>query len=183
MFSLLSRGGVPILYNGNELLMQGAMKSPDTNVREAYNWKDLRRRVFFADTRDNSNVISTKASSGQGTIEDIINDENSSYHKISKLINLRKKYKSMREMDVKYVTNPNDILWIWNDETKKLYESELTVRKNDDGTYLLIIYSWGNRQIANLSIKNEFEITETLFEQNLKIVEPNPGMYKSTELE
>ncbi|WAM02689.1 hypothetical protein ONA02_02570 [Mycoplasmopsis felis] len=89
----------------------------------------------------------------------------------------------MREMDVKYVTNPNDILWIWNDETKKLYESELTVRKNDDGTYLLIIYSWGNRQIANLSIKNEFEITETLFEQNLKIVEPNPGMYKSTELE
>ncbi|MCU9939599.1 hypothetical protein NW739_02205 [Mycoplasmopsis felis] len=36
------------------------MKSPDTNVREAYNWKDLRRRVFFADTRDNSNVISTK---------------------------------------------------------------------------------------------------------------------------
>ncbi|MCU9938838.1 hypothetical protein NWE60_01265 [Mycoplasmopsis felis] len=116
------------------------MKSPDTNVREAYNWKDLRRRVFFADTRDNSNVISTKASSGQGTIEDIINDENSSYHKISKLINLRKKYKSMREMDVKYVTNPNNILWIWNDETKKLYESELTVRKNDDGTYLLIIY-------------------------------------------
>lgn len=175
MFSLLSRGGLPILYNGNELLMQGAMKSPDTNVREAYNWKDLRRRVFFADTRDNSNVISTKASSGQGTIEDIINDENSSYHKISKLINLRKKYKSMREMDVKYVTNPNNILWIWNDETKKLYESELTVRKNDDGTYLLIIYSWGNRPIANLSIKNEFEITETLFEENLKIVEPNPG--------
>ncbi|MCU9939598.1 hypothetical protein NW739_02200 [Mycoplasmopsis felis] len=43
-------------------------------------------------------------------------------------------------MDVKYVTNPNNILWIWNDETKKLYESELTVRKNDDGTYLLIIY-------------------------------------------
>ncbi|UWV80023.1 hypothetical protein NW072_02680 [Mycoplasmopsis felis] len=62
-----------------------------------------------------------------------------------------------------------------NDETKKLYESELTVRKNDDGTYLLIIYSWGNRPIANLSIKNEFEITETLFEENLKIVEPNPG--------
>ncbi|MCU9934003.1 alpha-amylase family glycosyl hydrolase [Mycoplasmopsis felis] len=60
IFSLLSRGGLPILYNGNELLMQGAMKSPDTNVREAYNWKDLRRRVFFADTRDNSNVISTK---------------------------------------------------------------------------------------------------------------------------
>ncbi|MCU9938846.1 hypothetical protein NWQ34_04455 [Mycoplasmopsis felis] len=32
-----------------------------------------------------------------------------------------------------------------------------------------------NRPIANLSIKNEFEITETLFEENLKIVEPNPG--------
>ncbi|WAM01285.1 hypothetical protein NWE60_01295 [Mycoplasmopsis felis] len=62
-----------------------------------------------------------------------------------------------------------------NDETKKLYESELTVRKNDDGTYLLIIYSMRNRPIANLSIKNEFEITETLFEENLKIVEPNPG--------
>ncbi|SYV96700.1 Uncharacterised protein, partial [Mycoplasmopsis edwardii] len=36
LVSLLSRGGLPTLYNGNEILMQGAPKTKDVNVREAF---------------------------------------------------------------------------------------------------------------------------------------------------
>ncbi|WP_215743134.1 alpha-amylase family glycosyl hydrolase [Mesomycoplasma hyorhinis] len=174
LFSLLSRGGLPTLYNGNEILMQGATKSPDTNVREAFYWKDLRRRVFFQDSRDIDQIISTNASVGQGFIEDIVNNPKSSYHKIQTLIKTRQEYPSLRDMDEKYVTNPNDLVYIWKNTAEALYESEITTRKNDDGTYLLIIYSWGNRPKANLSIKSDkFLIAKTIYSENLKIVNPN----------
>ncbi|WP_235684830.1 hypothetical protein [Mesomycoplasma hyorhinis] len=77
-------------------------------------------------------------------------------------------------MDEKYVTNPNDLVYIWKNTAEALYESEITTRKNDDGTYLLIIYSWGNRPKANLSIKSDkFLIAKTIYSENLKIVNPN----------
>ncbi|QJB71060.1 alpha-amylase family glycosyl hydrolase [Mycoplasma sp. 1654_15] len=172
MFSLLSRGGLPTLYNGNEILMQGAKKSPDTNVREAFFWKDLRRRVFFQDSRDVDQIISSKASPGEGFVEDIVNNPNSSYNKFATLIKARQDYIALRDMDTKYVADPKDVLYIWKDNP--LREDEMTLRKNPDGTYLLIIYSFGDRPKANLSIRSDkYEISKTIYSENLKIVNEN----------
>ncbi|WP_436358683.1 alpha-amylase family glycosyl hydrolase [Mycoplasma sp. 480] len=165
--SLLSRGGHPILYDGNELLMQGGKKGgqTDTHIREAFNWKDLKKRVFFQDERDKDNFITTLSSPGEGKVEDIVANQNSAYNLVTKMNKARQRFASMREMDEKYVGDPNEILWIWHDNA--LRYDEMTVRKNEDGTYLLAIYSWGNRPQANTSLKNEFEIAETLISKNI----------------
>ncbi|WAM04857.1 hypothetical protein [Mycoplasmopsis cynos] len=63
MVNLLSRGGLPTLYNGNEILMQGGPKNKtDANVREAFWWKNTANNVHFFEKRNPGEVITTKSS-------------------------------------------------------------------------------------------------------------------------
>ncbi len=169
LFSLLSRGGLPTLYDGNELLMHGGKKAnnPDTYVREAFYWKDLRRRVFFRDERSPGDIISTKGSAGNGFVEDIMAKADSSYNKVKTIINARKEYTSMREAETKYVAGVDDVLYVWND--KNIRREEMTLRKNDDGTYILVIYSWGKRGECNTSFKSEYKVDEIYATPDLKL--------------
>ncbi|WP_416373594.1 hypothetical protein [Mycoplasmopsis cynos] len=65
LISLLSRGGLPTLYNGNELLMQGGPKTQDINVREAFWWNDTSKNVYFKEAKNPGDLITTKASPGE----------------------------------------------------------------------------------------------------------------------
>ncbi len=174
LFSLLSRGGLPTLYDGNELLMHGGLKAnnPDTYVREAFYWKDMRRRVFFKDERSPGDIISTKGSAGNGFVEDIMQKPDSSFNKVKTIINARKDNESMRDGDKRFVCDVNEVLYVWNNDAIKY--NEMTLRKNDDGTYVLIIYSWGDRGKCNTSFKSNYEVQQIYATPDLQLAK-NPG--------
>ncbi|WP_051521822.1 alpha-amylase family glycosyl hydrolase [Mycoplasma leonicaptivi] len=171
VFSLLSRGGYPILYNGNEILMQGAPKAPDVNVREPWYWKDDTKNVIFKDRRDpgsneNPNFISPKASIGEGYVEDILQNPDSSYNLVSKLIKLRQEYESIREQKIEYIANPIEVIDFAS--SQNISQNQITLRKNPDGTFLLITYSnWDADSTINL--KSDYIVEKVLIKRGLAI--------------
>ncbi|WP_036429992.1 alpha-amylase family glycosyl hydrolase [Mycoplasmopsis felis] len=166
LFSLLSRGGMPILYNGNEILMQGGNKSKgDINVREAFYWKDKNKRVYFKEAKSPNDLIQTLTSKGEGYVEDLIANENGSYQIISKLINLRKEYKSLREQDIKYIVNPNDII---DFSQSNITENNITVRKEDENTLILVIYNDSLKQ-TNIKFKEDYKEINQLISYGYEI--------------
>ncbi|WBP84074.1 alpha-amylase family glycosyl hydrolase [Mycoplasmopsis edwardii] len=168
LVSLLSRGGLPTLYNGNEILMQGAPKTKDVNVREAFWWRDSSKNVYFREEKGPDDIITTKASTGEGTVESIVANPNSSYNMLSKIISLRKEFESMREMDLRFVVNTEEIVK-YEGIRNNFFDAEMTVRKNDDGTYLLILYSQRDNKNQTLKLKEGFKVSKKLFEKNLKV--------------
>ncbi|TDV24221.1 glycosidase [Mycoplasmopsis mustelae] len=163
IYSLLSRGGLPILYNGNELLMQGGNKAHgDANVREAFYWKDLNKRVYFKDERS-GDVIETKASVGEGYLEDIVAKKNGAYELTKQLILLRKQYPSLSIQDEKYIVNPSEII-----VNASSYPNNLTVRKNDDDTYILVVYS-DSLDDFKIELKSSYHFNRVLINQSFKI--------------
>ncbi|BBA22287.1 alpha-amylase [Mycoplasmopsis bovirhinis] len=166
LFSLLSRGGLPTLYNGNEILMQGGPKTRDVNVREAFWWEDTTKNVDFYELKSPDDRISPKASPGEGSVEAIIKNPNSSYNLVSKLINLRKEYISMREMNEKYIVeNPTTIL-NFSTSQNDFKTTNTTLRNNNDGTYLLILYSDSIEGTSKISLEANYQVKEKLFGDN-----------------
>ncbi|VEU63091.1 alpha-amylase family glycosyl hydrolase [Mycoplasmopsis bovirhinis] len=166
LFSLLSRGGLPTLYNGNEILMQGGPKTDDTNVREAFNWADQSKNVFFKEAKNDAVSIKPGASVAEGTIESLVNDPNSSYNLIAKLIKLRQQYISLRKMDEKYIWW--DLPKVLEFQTKEsdFKEQNITLRLNDDNTMILIIYSDSLENESEISLNPSYTIKEKLFGDN-----------------
>ncbi|MGZ9797042.1 alpha-amylase family glycosyl hydrolase [Mycoplasma sp. 4013] len=166
LFSLLSRGGTPILYDGNEILMQGGDKSKgDDKIREAYWWKDLHKRVYFKDERSGSDIIQTQDSKGEGYVESLVSDKNGSYVLVSKLIHLREQYPSLRDQDIKYIKKPSDII-----KNASNYPNNLTLRDNHDGNYLLVVYS-DNLGSFEINLKDGYKFDKDLINQSFQMSE------------
>ncbi|QGZ97233.1 alpha-amylase [Mycoplasma sp. NEAQ87857] len=172
--SLLSRGGYPTLYQGNELLMQGGDKDKgDKYVREAFYWKDNNKKVKFHDRRNSNDLIDTYTSKGMGYVEDMIKDPDSAYNMTRKIIALRQEFPSVRSQETKYIANPNEVVDFGKNAKDDIRYDETTLRRNEDGSFILIVYSWGNREKANLHIKPGYKIEKEFLAINLKTSETN----------
>ncbi|VEU70131.1 alpha-amylase family glycosyl hydrolase [Mycoplasmopsis glycophila] len=165
--SLLSRGGLPILYDGNELYMQGGPKSGegngDYNIRESFNWEDPSKVVYFFEKKS-GDLISKRASFGNPSIEKMIADPNSGFNLVSKLAQIRQNYPAAREQKVEYITEPSLLF----DNLTPDKEKMITVRDNQDGTYLVYFYGYkptGN--LDNLTLKNNYQIQKELINKNI----------------
>ncbi|EIE40938.1 alpha-amylase family glycosyl hydrolase [Mycoplasmopsis canis] len=181
LFSLLSRGGLPTLYNGNEILMQGAPRPRDVNVREAFWWKDVSKNVNFYENRNPDDHIQTKASTGEGTVESIISNKKSSYNLLSQLISLRKDYKSLSEMDAKYVVPAINEVVEFLPHRDDFSEYNTTLRKNDDGTYILIIYSSSTSEESKIMLGEKYKIKKKFFGDNFtNYIKENREIIKGT---
>ncbi|WP_322959346.1 alpha-amylase family glycosyl hydrolase [Mycoplasmopsis cynos] len=176
LISLLSRGGLPTLYNGNELLMQGGPKTQDINVREAFWWNDTSKNVYFKEAKNPGDLITTKASPGEGSVESIVNNPNSSYNLLAKMIKLRKEYDSLKEMDKKYVADPGQVLEFIKPFRENINSEEVTLRNNQDGTYILIIHSSNPYKIGNLGLKPNYKVEKTFFTKNIEISSNEKGI-------
>ncbi|MCU4706557.1 alpha-amylase family glycosyl hydrolase [Mycoplasma sp. CSL7503-lung] len=180
VFSLLTRGGYPTLYMGDEILMQGGNKGEgDTNVREPWCWGDMSKQVYFSDERDGAQIL-PKASVGEGNTEYLISDPNGFYKLVSKLIQVRKDFPSVSEQKVENIANPEIVLdyqlrpEIYQDDFKY---NETVLRDNHDGTYVLFIFNGDNKPISNVWLKKEFEVKKVLLSKNITaklIDESNP---------
>ncbi|QKT05686.1 alpha-amylase family glycosyl hydrolase [Mycoplasma sp. OR1901] len=171
VFSLLTRGGYPTLYMGDEILMQGGNKREgDTNVREPWYWGDMSKQVYFVDERDGAQIL-PKASVGEGNTEYLVNDPNGFYQLLSKLIKVRKDYPSVSEQKVEHIANPETVLDyqlrpdIYQDDFKY---SETVLRDNHDGTYVLFIFNGSNKPLSNVWLKKDFEIKEVFLSKNIE---------------
>ncbi|UWV82193.1 hypothetical protein [Mycoplasmopsis cynos] len=62
-------------------------KTQDINVREAFWWNDTSKNVYFKEAKNPGDLITTKASPGEGSVESIVNNPNSSYNLLVKWLN------------------------------------------------------------------------------------------------
>ncbi|CCP23757.1 hypothetical protein [Mycoplasmopsis cynos] len=51
----------------------------------------------------------------------------------------------------------------------------MTVRKNEDGTYILILYSKNVTNNSNIMLKSNFKIKETFFSKNISLNQFSSG--------
>ncbi|WP_051789172.1 alpha-amylase family glycosyl hydrolase [Mycoplasma buteonis] len=169
LVSLLSRGGYPILYDGNEQYMIGGPKNGenngDYNIREAFNWKDNQKVVYFNEAKSGE-LIAKRASFGMQTIEENIQNPNSGYALVNQLSEIRKKYPSVKKQDPKYITNPEQLFINLSESDKK----QITVRDNQDGSYLVYFYGYKNTAgLHEIRLKNNFTFKDTFMKKDILI--------------
>lgn len=167
LIALLSRGGLPTLYNGNELGMFGGPKSKGDNyVREAFPWNDSKKQVNFYERRSgkDSSIIKVGNSKGIESIEAQINNPYSIYNFTAKILKIRKEYDSIKKQDTKYIAPFADVInanYIVNNL------NNITLRKNENGSYILFAYN-PKRQFK-FAIKDNFKIKKILLNENIEI--------------
>ncbi|WP_223214505.1 alpha-amylase family glycosyl hydrolase [Mycoplasmopsis gallopavonis] len=169
LVSLLSRGGLPILYDGNELYMQGGPQhgegNGDYNIREAFKWDDSSKQVYFFEAKS-GDLIAKRASEGMPSVEKMINDETSGFNLVSKLAVIRKNFPAVREQKVSYIVDPLDLF----ENLDSFQSRKITVRNNLDGSYL--VYFYGYKQtggLGNLVLKPNYQIEKILLNHNLSL--------------
>ncbi|UWV93437.1 hypothetical protein ONA23_02525 [Mycoplasmopsis cynos] len=79
------------------------------------------------------------------------------------MIKLRKEYDSLKEMDKKYVADPGQVLEFIKPFRENINSEEVTLRNNQDGTYILIIHSSNPYKIGNLGLKVELQGWKNIF--------------------
>ncbi|QZE12690.1 alpha-amylase [Mycoplasma sp. Ms02] len=167
LVSLLSRGGLPILYNGNELLAHGGPKSSngDISVREAFPWKDDIKKVDFYEKKSGKNEHAKSwGYDNEQSVEEAIKDNQSTYNLVKKVISVRKHFDSVKNQNEKYIVDPEDVF------------SELpgfaTVRKNSDNELLVFIHDYSPKVTkSDFIFKTKPTKIDPLLEINTKIFE------------
>ncbi|UUM19758.1 MULTISPECIES: alpha-amylase family glycosyl hydrolase [unclassified Mycoplasma] len=166
--SLLSRAGSPILYDGMELNMHGGPKSKGDNlVREAFPWKDNNKQVNFYEQRsgESSSKIFLNLSKNEQKIEDAIKDANSTYSLVAKLNKIRNDYDYVTSQNPNSVANPQDLIF---PKTLKglIVSSNMSLRTNGQGEYLLYVFDWGKNK-SEFKLKDNVSIQDILLSKNV----------------
>ncbi|WP_426461049.1 alpha-amylase family glycosyl hydrolase [Mycoplasma hafezii] len=179
LVSLLSRGGLPTLYDGNELYMIGGPKNGlgngDYNIRESYNWANTNDTVYFHEYKS-GDLIAKRASSKMPVIEKMIQDPQSGYNIVATINKLRQEYPALREQKAKYIVNPKELFTGLNELNEKM----LTIRQNDNGSFIVFVYGYENTGSLNgITLKNEFKVQKTFLSSNIEI---NNNNFKNTSL-
>lgn len=163
LLNMLTKGGNPIIYHGDELMMNGHKGSGDQYVREAFNWKNNKYQVDFYERRSgiNSSHIYTHSIKNLSSPEEIIKDKDSIYSILSDINKLRKEFIQLRETNVEYIVNPNEVLEHINDDQTNSFAEYYTVRKLSDNEYLLVLVeNVFNKFKPIIQIKQDFSIED-----------------------
>lgn len=139
--NMLTKGGNPIIYHGDELMMHGNKALGDQYVREAFNWKNDKYNVDFYERRSgkDSSHIYTHSIKNLSSPEELIKDKNSLYNIASDINKLRREFIQLRETNSEYIANTKEFLTHTNSNITNSFAEYYTVRKLNSNEYLLVL--------------------------------------------
>ncbi|WP_426461067.1 alpha-amylase family glycosyl hydrolase [Mycoplasma hafezii] len=184
LLSLFALPGQPILYYGDELNYYGTRKYGDPSLREPLRWNNQKFNCFFSNSTTNADytyVLQTY-SRHLNTVENIINEPNSTYKLIQTLTDLRIKYPFLKETKSSTFLNPELVV----DTTDP---TSFILRKDEQkNKYLLFAFcNYQNTKIVANKISRDFHFKELFSYQatnhswNLEIAQGGYIVYELTE--